>query len=249
MFLGLVVGLTGFIFAVRDFNAYIHNNAQYRTRVVFKGLQKLNKQQLISKLSTFRSRGQRPSLVSLSVSEVQSELQQKIPRLKMVDVRKSYPNKLIIRVKERRPVSLIARVSEKTKENSNRIYLPVDRDGVVFPPTPKEVEKLPDRLPVVKGLEGIELDSKSYHRKWDQIGKVIDAFQGQFSLSELDWIKRRTGGYIEIQINRPKTLKIRLGMGSFTRKLTQLKRMKQTQQFLEIERYVDLSNLENVRVM
>ncbi len=228
-----------------DFVHFIYNNPRYRAEVVVKGLDELDREQIINKLSTSGHVLNHTSLVALDAGKINETLESEIPRLKEVRVHKDYPNRLLIEVEERQPVALMAR----NRGGSERIYLPVGRNGVVFQPTEKEVKKLPDRLPVVRGLLSTKPGSPKFSRKWKRVKQILTAVEEVFDGNRLNWIKVRTGGYVVVEINRPKTLKVRLGKGQYSRKMAKLRTMTRTEQFDEIKQYVDLSDLENIRIL
>ena len=235
----LLVGLV-----VYDFASFVTNSPRYEAEVKIRGLDKLGRQQVINRLSTIRS-GEDLVLPELSVEAVRRDLEQSVPRLQNVRVRKDYPDKLIVSVTERKPAALVARATD----GGDRIYLPADRDGNIFRPTDEEVENLPEAVPTIRGFEDIQPGSREFSRKWNQVDRILVALEGRFSEDRLNWINVRPGGYVELEINHPKTLKIRLGVGSYAEKLTKLREMIQTEQFMRIERYVNLSDLDNVRVL
>lgn len=228
-----------------DFFTFVYSNSQYRTNVVITGLEKLNTEDVLKQLSTIDSSEPQQNLVDFSVRAVQSDIRESVPRLKDVQVRKKYPDRLAISVEEREPVALVGRVGG----DSERVYLPIDREGVVFRPTPDEIESLPDKVPIVKGLESETLDSQSFDSKWRRILRVIEASRIVLTEDRIEWIKVRTGGYIELMIDRPTELTVRLGIGSYKQKLKKLRDMMQTEEFMNIEKYINLSDLDNIRVL
>jgi cell division septal protein FtsQ len=232
------------LLVIYDFFNFIHNNSQYRAEVVIKGLEKLETDQVTNKLST-NIGSDKPGLVSLSVGAIQDTLRSEFSRFKSVNVRKDFPDKLVITVEEHKPVALVARVDQGSK----RYYLPASESGVVFQPTEDEVDELPETVPVVRGLETAVPGSQDYQQKWKRVQQVLEAAREQFELSRLNWVKVRTGGYVEVEINRPKTLKVRLGVDNYSDKMAKLQKMMQTEQFMNINRYVNLSDLDNVRVL
>lgn len=238
----LVLFLLGLV--VYDFANFVTNSSRYEAEVTIRGLEKLDRQQVLNRLSTIRT-DEDLVLPEVSVEALRRDLQQSVPRLEDVAVRKKYPDELVVSVSERQPAALVARSTEEGK----RIYLPADRDGNIFRPTDREVEELPDRLPTVRGFEEIEPGSEEFRRRWEPVDRLLAALDGQFSRDRVNWINVRPGGYVEMEINHPKTVKIRLGVGSYARKLTKLREMVQTEQFMTIERYVNLSDLDNVRVL
>jgi len=241
-YLALVIVVLTVIY---DFSLFIHNNPLYKAQITVSGLEKLEKNAVTNVLSTGYPQDGSVSLTEISVGEVKEALETSLPRLKNIRVMKDYPNQLIVTVEERQPVALLARVGE----NDERIYLPVGIGGTIFRPTAGEIRSLPNVLPVVKGLETVDPKTETYKRKWRRARNVLNAIEQELSKNRVDWLQLRTGGYAVIQVNRPKTLKVRLGVGQYTQKLTKLREMMQTEQFMTIERYVNLSDLNNVRVL
>lgn len=235
----LLVGLV-----LYDFSNFVTNSSRYQAEVKVRGLEKLDRQQVLNRLSTIGS-GEELVLPSVSVESVRRDIERSLPRLTDVRVRKEYPDELVVSVTERQPAALVARSTDQ----GERIYLPADRDGNIFRPTDREVEQLPEKLPTVRGFEEVEPGSREFRRKWRQVDRVLVALDETFSEERLNWINVRPGGYVEMQINHPKTLKVRLGVDSYSEKLTKLREMIQTEQFMRIERYVNLSDLDNVRVL
>ncbi|MFB6345206.1 MAG: cell division protein FtsQ/DivIB [bacterium] len=229
-----------------DFSQYLLNGEKFQVRVKIDGLEALSRESVLDSIQDRVGTADRPkSLLQVSVQDVRSKLLTEIPRLKTVRVRKDYPDVLRITVTERRPVALLAR---KNRGNDETVYLPVDREGVVFRPTQEEVEKLPGTVPVVKGFPQLDQGSTSFKRRWKKALNVIDSVRKRFSGHLLDWVQVRPGGYVKIRINHPKKLNVRLGEAQYGKKLDKLKQMMQTNQFLDIKKYVNLSEINNVRV-
>lgn len=241
----LAILLVGYV--IYDFSQFVETNKQYRTTVRIQGLEALSRGTVLGEIDHLVGSSENPrSLVNVSVDRVRSTLTERIPRFKSVSVRKEYPDRLIIAVEERTPVALIARRNQK---GESEIFLPIDREGVIFRPTEKEIDTLPGKVPVVKGFPEVEQGTPSFDRKWKKALKVLDIVDRQFSSDLLEWVQVRTGGYIQIRINHPKPLNVRLGESRYARKLEKLKQMMQTNQFLDIKKYVNLTQLKNVRAL
>lgn len=235
-------------FLVYDFSRFVATSDRYRVSVQVKGLEALSKGDVLKEIDGLIKTSDRPrSLVNVSVQAVRSTLLNRIPRFKNVQVQKDYPETLSIRVEERKPVALIARRTRQGDEST--VYLPIDREGVIFRPTRKEVKNLPDQVPVVRGFSGVQDGTPSFDRRWNKALKVLDAVEKRFSSDLLEWVEVRTGGYVQMRINHPKPLDVRLGETRYARKLDKLKTMMQTNQFLNINKYVNLTQLENVRAL
>lgn len=239
----LVIAL--FSLVIYDFSTYIHKNQQYKYSLKINGLEKVSRDRVKNVLQLNSSKRDRRSLLAISVVSLKNKIKENIPRFKKVTVKKNFPDELVINIEEREPVALVERVLEEDK----KIYLPVDYSGKLFKPTPEEVDKLPNKVPVLKGLSKAETGSFSFRRKWKKVKKVLRSIEKTYTVSDVDWVKIRTGGYVELQINQPKQLKVRLGLGSYSRKLKKLSEMIQTKEFLNIERYVNLSDLDNIKVL
>lgn len=243
----VILALLGVGYIGYDFTQYVRNSKRYQVSVTVNGLKALSEDAVLGEIDQFIGTPEDPkSLVNVSVTRVRSALVKAIPRFKSVEVRKDYPGTLIIEVEERDPVALVAR---RNSQGESRVFLPVSRDGVVFRPTTEEVETLPNRVPVVKGFPEVKEGTPSFQRKWKKALTVLDEVDRKFSSDLLEWVQVRTGGYVQVKINHPKELKIRLGENQFEQKLTKLKEMMQTNQFLDIKKYVNLTQLENVRAL
>ncbi len=233
------------ILVLYDFSSFVGNHSQYQADVIIRGVNSLDDQQVINRLSTIDKQKGFAALSDVSVELVRRDIRDSIPRFGSVTVRKEYPDQLVISVKEQEPVVLVARSSE----GDRRIYLPAGEDGRLFRPTREEVEKLPDELPVVRGFEELRPGSSEFVRRWNRVSDFLDAVKSQDSVDRFEWIKVRTGGFLEAGIKRPKTLTVRFGQNGYSQKIVRLLEMMQTEQFLTVEEYVNLSDLNNVRVL
>jgi cell division septal protein FtsQ len=239
----LIVGFVGLV--IYDFTAFVSNHSRYQADVVIRGVDTLTSQQVIDRLSTINGQEDVGALTGISVTSVKEDARESIPRLQDVTVRKQYPDQLVILAAERKPVVLVAR----SAEGDRQIYLPAGREGRLFRPTRKEVETLPEQVPVVRGFETLSPGSSEFERRWKQVRQFLEAVESTDTMDRFEWIKVRTGGFLEAGIERPKTLRIRFGQGAYAEKLIRFIEMMQTEQFMTIEEYVNLSDLDNVRVL
>lgn len=243
----VVLTVITMVLLVIDFTRFLHTNQRFYVTVKVKGLEVLSRETVMKELDQFVGTPDNPeTLMDVSVKRVRSELLERIPRFKRVSVRKDYPGTLRIRVVERTPVALISR---RSRSGGTTVYLPVDREGVVFRPTTEEIETLPKRLPVVRGFPEVNQGTPSFERRWQKALNVLDAIDSRFSSDILKWVQVRTGGYVQIVIKHPKELTVRLGETRYKEKLDKLKEMMQTNQFLHIKKYVNLTQLNNIRAM
>jgi len=239
----LIVAL--FALTIYDFSTYVSNHSRYQADVVIRGADTLNTQQVVDRLSTIKERKDFAALSDVSVASIRRDIRNSIPRFEDVTVRKEYPGQLIVSVEERKSVVLVARSSE----DNRRIYLPAGKDGRIFRPTKEEVQNLPERLPVVRGFEELRPGSSEFDRRWSPVRQFLETVEATDTMDRFEWVKVRTGGFLEAGIERPKTLAVRFGQGDYSKKLNRLLEMMQTEQFLTIEKYVNLSDLDNVRVL
>lgn len=195
--------------------------------------------------SQLPEQGETGSLLAVSVDRVKDQIQQEIPRFRSVYVERKLPGRLIVDVEERTPVAIVARYDEA---NDNRMFLPADREGVLFEARSKEWDRLKNTLPVALGLEEMPVGSDGFQRRWDRVLRVKDAFEQVFVLDMLNWIRVRPGGYASVEITRPSQLEIKLGLSNYKRKFQQLDRMMGTDEFQTIDEYINLHDLNEVFV-
>ncbi len=238
--IGIVVALFAY-----DFYRFGTTADRFRVTLETRGLERVSEDRLRRVLTPVLGEDGSPSLLEVSVEGVRGRLKSALPRLRRVRVRKVLPNRLVVEVQEREPYVLVARYRS---EREQRVYLPADREGVLFEPTAEEARRLPDRLPVVRGLEEGTPSADGYARKWRRVRTVISAFRERFSRGFVDWVHVLPGGYVRLEITRPRSLEVRLGLRDYGRKADRLEAMMGTSEFMEIKEYVDLSDPEDIRV-
>jgi len=231
---------------VYDFYRFGMSSPRFDIELRIQGNDRVAENAIREKLNPYLNRGNgHRSLLSVSASEVKTTLEQQIPRFKSVEVLRRFPNQLVVNVRERVPVAIVARYIE---QGNRRIFLPADRKGVTFQPRPGERSHLKDSLPVVLGLEEQSLQSEEYQRQWNRVMRVMKAYQKEFVIEMLNWIRVRPGGYVNIEIEKTRPLVIKLGKDQFRRKLEHLKKMMMTEKFRSVEEYVNMRELDEIFV-
>ncbi len=184
-----------------------------------------------------------PSLLAISSQEVKESLQEKIARFKSVFVRREFPNRLIIEVEERKPVAIAVVFDREAGRRRGKL---IDREGEMFPPAPDERQSLIENLPRVFGLEETE-NEKQFQAAWESSLEVLELTREIFSPDILDWVQIRPAGYfVKIQINRPRTVEIRLGVDDYEKKLNHLKELMATEDFRRLGDYIDLTSPDDI---
>ncbi|MGM0380402.1 MAG: cell division protein FtsQ/DivIB [bacterium] len=184
-----------------------------------------------------------PSILAISSKKVQQTLLENIKRFNSVFVRREFPNRLVIEVKERKPVAIAVIYDSQQERRRGKL---IDEEGVMFPPAPDERKALVENLPRVFGLDETE-DKQQLNTAWERCRRVIQLNREIFSPDILDWIQIRPAGYfVKIQINRPRTVEVRLGVENYEEKLIRLKKLMATDKFRQFGEYIDLSDPDNI---
>lgn len=240
----LLVGLIGFL--GYDFYRFGMTSETFSIKLTVKGNQQVPVAEIRNALKpVLPGEDDQGSLLGISALEAKKLLSEKIPRFKNVYVLRRFPNELVIRVDERTPVAIVSRYDEGQER---KIFLPADKEGVLFEARSGEWERLKNTMPVIMGIEELSVGSDGYKRRWNRALRVKNAFEQEFVPDMLNWIRIRPGGYATVQIEQTRTLKIKLGLNNYRRKFARLDRMMMTEEFQEIEEYVNLRDLNEVLV-
>ena len=237
--LGAIVLFSVFGFITYDFYRYTRSAQRLSARIEVEGAQVIRSERVknVLKKSVFgenRSAGEEgelPSLLAISSEEVQESLQENIPRFESVFVRREFPNQLLIEVEERQPVAIAVIYDREAGRRRGKL---IDREGEMFSPAPDERQSLVENLPRVFGLDEAE-DEEEFQRSWESSLEVLELTREIFSPDILDWIQVRPAGYfVKMQINRPRTVEVRLGVDEYREKLEYLKELMATEEFRQL---------------
>ncbi|MFB6356089.1 MAG: cell division protein FtsQ/DivIB [bacterium] len=242
-FVLLMVGLLFFI--GYDFYRYTYSSGRYDVTLDVTGAKAVPVSEIRSEVMEFSRDGKSLNLLSVDVNKVRNKLMSSISRFKSVHVRKQYPNQLHVKVEERKPYMLVGR---QDPEGGQRIFLPADTEGVLFEAQPSERERIRQELPAVIGLETEQHGTSGYKSKWKRSKNVYKTFRAYFVRDMLDWIRVYPGGYVELQVNQPRRVRVKLGVGNYEAKFRKLKKMIGTEEFQQINNYVNLSDLDEILV-
>lgn len=242
-----------------DFYKFVRTSPRLAVNLQLRGNKKINKS-TVRKALTFdpgdKNSQQRPpwavnsttgetiSVLAISPSEIRNRLVEKIKRFKEISVRKELPRNLIIQVEERKPVGL---VRLELPQWDQRRFKPADREGVVFDLRPKEKEKFKSSLPYVLGLEEMVPGSKTFRRHWDKFLRVRKFSREIFNRRIVKWYEVKPGGVLKVKLSRPRPLVIHLGKNNFRKKTKRLYEIMTTDEFQQIENYIDLSEPNDIR--
>jgi cell division septal protein FtsQ len=240
----LLIALVGFL--MYDFYRFGMTSETFAVQLTVRGNNHVPTEEVKTALRpTLPEEAGHDSLLGVSAQRVQDLLSKKIPRFKDVYVLRRFPNELVVEVSERVPVAIVARYDE---QEDRRIFLPAGPDGVLFQARTGEWERLKNTLPVVMGIEELEVGSSGFERRWERAMRVKNAFEAEFVPEMLNWIRIRPGGYATIQIERSRPIKVKLGLSDYDQKFARLDRMMMTEEFQKIEEYVNLRDLGEVLV-
>lgn len=240
-----VVGLV--IYLGYDFYSFVRSAPELAANVTVEGNSVVAVSQIESVVfaDTFSGSGDSTTIFALSPDAVEGRLRSQLDRLKSVKVWKLPPRELKIKVEEREPIALVA---TREGKNGDRRFKPADREGVVFKIQPGERERLLNNHPPVLGLEDFAPGSSEFRRLWRRFLEARQAFEEVFNARTVEFYKFQPGGGLLVRLVRPRKLDVHLGRGDYQKKVEKLYEIMATEEFHQIEEYVDLSNPEDIRV-
>ncbi len=245
--LWLLLGLlgAGIILLGWDFYRYTLENDRYRAELTLEGNEVITETRIRETVLSEFQGDTLPSIFAISPSRLRTVLMEDYRRFQEVRVERRLPDELRIVVRERQPIALVARYSQT---DERRYYLPADQTGTLFEPEEHERGSLASRLPVVEGLELHSPGSEEFAEKWDRTLAVLRAIQTAFPLDMVDTVSIREGGFAEMVLKRPREIEVRLGLDNYPSKIQRLRSFMGTEEFQDIEEWINLSDPENVRV-
>lgn len=238
----LIIGIV--IVLAWDFGRYTYGADRYQAELDVRNNEAVPAEKIREEILAGYDQDQLPSVLTLSVDRIQASLDE-MSRLRDVSVHVEQPNHLIVTLEEREPVALIARASPDQEKPR---FLPADPQGTLFKPLPKERSELPSQLPLIFGLERADTDSEEYGRKWERVLEVLEAVKTEFPVSIIESLEIRPGGFVEMNLLRPKELEVRLGLDQYVEKIQRLREFIETEAFQETEEWINLSDPDEVRV-
>ncbi len=233
------------IFIVYSFYSYGINSERFEIKLDIRGLGAVKKETVVEALEPLilGEDGENVSFFKISSGEIRDHLKEKITRFKTVEVRRKFPDNLIIEVEERTPEAIVL---IRQGPGGHRVGKLIDREGVMFGPTEKEKDKLLNILPRVIGLDEAR-SQEEFRRIWKRALTVKEAVVEVFSPDILDQIKIMPAGYsVSIKINRPRSLEVLLGSGQYELKIKKLYELMNTNEFRQTGDYIDLSDPERI---
>ncbi|GEM_PF-4916120 len=186
--------------------------------------------------------GDTVSIFVISPEAVEQRLKDSFDRFRYVRVGRILPRTLRIEVDERQPYARVAR-----RYNGRSGYLPADREGILFSPRPDEQEWMLEELIPVYGLETLEDKEAEYEERWERFTKVREAFTAMFDDPIEQKYEFNPGGSLVVELARPNQIEVHFGRENFNEKVLELYDIMSREGFYQIEDYIDLSNLEDIR--
>ncbi len=186
--------------------------------------------------------GETVSLFVISPEAVEERLRDSFDRFRDVKVGRILPRTLRIEVDEREPYARVAR-----RVNERLGYLPADRRGVLFNPRPDEREWMLENLIPVYGLETLAEETDKYRKRWESFSRVREAFETMFDDPVEQKYIFNPGGSLVVELSRPNQIEVHFGRENFDEKVLELYDIMSREGFYQIEDYIDLSNLEDIR--